>query len=445
MGALECSGNDHGALTEIDNSMNRRNFIQSTTAAAAGALAAPGTTHAAGAVPLGRAEHCVMLWLGGGMSQIDTFDPKAPGDAKGKKAGSYYPSIETSVPGVNVCEHLSKTAKQMEHITAVRSLHHDVVDEHAAAANRMHTGRPTSGTVTYPSLGSIIAHKRGAAAEGVPAYVLLGYPNIARGSGFLGPEAGFIYSTDIGSGPAGLAQPKWLSSDRVARRKELLKAVRDGGAERFAGDKKFTDYDAALQESLRLSGPGFMEVFNLDSESADLRNAYGSEFGQRCLLTRRLFQAGVRFVEVSYSDNFKNGTGWDTHNDGQLKQHLLIQDLDSAISTLITDLDSHGLLDKTVILINSEFGRPGNFDSGGGRGHQSKVFTNVIAGGGLNHKGAWGASNEISEEIADKPVSVPDFFATALAAMQIDPNENLYDGDRPVPITDLGKPIAALF
>lgn len=379
------------------------------------------------------------------MSQIDTFDPKAMGDAKAKKAGSYYPSIETSVPGVSVCEHLSKTAKLMEHVTAVRSLNHDVVDEHAAAANRMHTGRTTSGTVTYPSLGSIIAHKRGAAAEGVPAYVLLGYPNIARGPGFLGPEAGFIYSTDIGSGPAGLARPKWLSSSRVSRRKELLTAVREGGAKHYSGDKKFSDYDTAIQESLRLAGPDFMSVFDIDSEPADLRNAYGSEFGQRCLLTRRLFQSGVRFVEVSYSDNFKNGTGWDTHNDGQLNQHLLIQDLDAALATLITDLETHKLLDKTIILVNSEFGRPGGFDSGGGRGHQSKVFTNVIAGGGLNHKGAWGTSNATSEEIEENPVSAPDFFATALAAMQIDPNENLYDGDRPVPITDLGKPIADLF
>ena len=102
---------------------------------------------------LGKAEHCVMLWLGGGMSQIDTFDPKPLGDAKTKKAGGYYKSINTSVPGVQVCQHLRKTAKLMEHVTAVRSLHHDVVGEHAAATNRMHTGRPTSGTVTYPSLG----------------------------------------------------------------------------------------------------------------------------------------------------------------------------------------------------------------------------------------------------------------------------------------------------
>ena len=111
----------------------------------------------------------------------------------------------------------------------------------------------------------------------------------------------------------------------------------------------------------------------------------------------------------------------------------------------MTDLQSHNLLDKTVILINSEFGRPGGFDSGGGRGHQSKCFTSVIAGGGLNHKGAWGMTDEVSESVVENPVTVSDYFATALAAMQIDPSENLYDGDRPVPITDGGKPIAQLF
>ena len=425
--------------------MKRRQFIQtsaivaSTLAAKTNAIAEPTTN-----VSLGQAEHCVMLWLGGGMSQIDTFDPKAMGDAKAKKAGSYYSAIDTSVPDVQVCQHLSKTAKVMEHVTAVRTLNHDVVDEHAAAVNRMHTGRPTSGTVTYPSLGSIVAHQRGALNEKVPAYVLLGYPNIARGPGFLGPKAGFIYLTDIESGPAGLARPRSIANKRVERREALLNAVRQGGSQRFGNDKKFQDYDAVLGESIRLAGPEFMNVFRLSDESDDLRNAYGSEFGQRCLLARRLFQSGVRFVEVSYSDNFKNGTGWDTHNAGQLKQHLLIQDLDSALATLITDLKQHGLLDKTVILINSEFGRPGGFDSGGGRGHHSKCFTNVIAGGGLRHTGAFGVSDDIGEKIVEKPVNVPDFFATALAALQIDPSVNLYDGDRPVPITDQGKPIEGM-
>ena len=426
--------------------LNRRTFLQASTTVAAAGLSLPALSSESSVknVPMGKAEHCIMIWLGGGMAHIDTFDPKAMGDAKAKKAGSYYRSIDTVVPGVQVCEHLVETAKVMDRVTALRTVHHNVIDEHAAAANRMHTGRPISGTVQYPSLGSMIAHGRGAAQEGVPAYMLIGYPNLTRGPGFLGQQAGYVYMTDLKTGPAGLARPDAVNTTRQERREKLLGSVRSSGKSRFEKDGLFRGYDAALAESLRLSGPNFMQVFDLKSESADLRESYGSDFGQRCLLARRLCESGVRFIEVSHNMNFRNGTGWDTHNQGQLKQHLLIQELDRGLSTLIRDLESRKMLDKTLIIINSEFGRPAQFDSGGGRGHYSKCFSMVLAGGGLKHCGGYGTSNELAMEIVDKPVSIPDAFATILATMQIDPNKNLYDGDRPVPITDQGKVIGDL-
>ena len=427
--------------------MKRRQFIKTasaTTAASALHSSAQASESTQTKTPLGKAEHCVMIWLGGGMAQMDTFDPKEMGDAKAKKAGSYYPAIDTAVPGVQVCQHLAKTAKWMEHVTALRTVHHNVVDEHAAATNRMHTGRPTSGTVQYPSLGSIIAHQRGAAAQGVPAYMLIGYPNLTRGPGFLGQKAGFVYLTDIETGPAGLAKPANIGPQRSQRRKALLESVRGAGQQRFAGDTLFTQYNDAVGESLRLSGPDFMKSFDLSNETDSLRESYGQGFGQRCLLTRRLFQAGVRFVEVSHNMNFRNGTGWDTHNDGQLNQHLLIEELDTALSAMMTDLQQHGMLDKTLIIINSEFGRPAQFDSGGGRGHHSKNFSMVLAGGGLHHRGAVGVSDELAMKAVEKPISVPDAFATIFATMGIDPTKNLYDGDRPVPITDGGQAIDEL-
>ena len=431
--------------------MKRRTFLRSTaTLGAAGVIGQNTAPRAAIASDadvsqmLGKAEHCVMIWLGGGMAQIDTFDPKAMGDAKAKKAGAYYDSIDTAVPDVQVCEHLAKTAKRMERVTAVRTVHHNVVDEHAAATNRMHTGRPTTGTVQYPSLGSIIAHQRGAAAEGVPAYMLIGYPNLTRGPGFLGQKAGFVYLTDIETGPAGLARPEGVDNKRQSRREQLLSAVRQAGGQRFSDDKLYQDYNAAVGESLRLSGPDFMKAFDLSKEPDSIRNMYGDGFGQRCLLTRRLFQSGVRFIEVSHNMNFRNGTGWDTHNDGQLNQHLLIRELDQSLSALMDDLDANNMLDKTLIVINSEFGRPAQFDSGGGRGHHSKNFTVVLAGGGINHCGGYGVSDELAMKTVDKPVSVPDLFATILATLGIDPTQNLYDGDRPVPITDQGTAITQL-
>ena len=150
------------------NAINRREFLGGA-AALAGGLALPSSllSDSPGKLIRGKAEHVISIWLGGGMGQIDTFDPKRKGDPKEKKPGSYYDSIETSVPDVRVCEHLKNLAPLMDHVTAVRTVHHEMIDEHAAATNRMHTGRPISGTVTYPSLGSLIIHERGTANEGL--------------------------------------------------------------------------------------------------------------------------------------------------------------------------------------------------------------------------------------------------------------------------------------
>lgn len=425
--------------------MHRRTFLQSATAAASFPLARQGLQGAE--ISPGRAEHCIFVWLGGGMSQIDTFDPKRRGDPTTRKPGSDYASIDTCVNGVQVCEHLPRLAERMDRLTAVRTVNHDVIDEHAAAVNRVHTGRPVSGTVVYPSIGSIVANQRGPASESVPAYVLIGYPNVTRGPGFLGAKDGFLYLTDTESGPAGLSRPTFLDDGRAARRERLLDALRRSAqsSPRWSSDKTLDSYDAALLESRRLSGPEFMEVFDLASEPDALRERYGDEFGQRCLLSRRLIERGVRFVEVSHNMNFVNGTGWDTHNKGQKKQHVLIDQLDRAVSAMIDDLESRRMLDKTLLVIASEFGRPAEFDGGGGRGHQATTFTMVLAGGGLNHCGAYGTTDELSKTIVDSPVPLADFHATMHHAMQIDPTEHLYDGDRPVPITDGGKPIATLF
>ena len=412
--------------------VSRRQCLATGLALGAGGLL-PSVGQAAATTPMGKAEHVISIWLGGGMGQIDTFDPKRLGDSKANKPGSLYKSVETAVPGVQVCEYLKTTAPVMDRVTAVRTVHHEVIDEHAAATNRMHTGRPISGTTTYPSIGSIIAHERGAASDGAPPYVLIGYPNVTRGPGFLGAKDGYLYLTDTSRGPA----------DRQSRRERFLGTLRE--YQSAIQSSRLNDYDEAIAQSLKLSGPDFHQVFHLDEESADLRNQYGGEFGQRCLLSRRLVQKGVRFVEVSHNLNFLNGAGWDVHFEGIQQQHALIQELDHAFATLILDLEAHNLLDKTLLVITTEFGRPPGFDARGGRGHQGKAFTCVLAGGGLAHSGAYGETDELSQNIVSNPVSVPDFFATICAAVGVDHTKNLHDGDRPVPITDMGTPIQALF
>lgn len=422
---------------------NRREFLQKSALLAAG-VSAPSLA-SANLVnhPKGKAEHCIFIWLGGGMAQIDTFDPKRKGDSKAnpKKSGSEYDKIPTAVSGVEFCEHLPRLGDLAEQLTVIRTVNHDAIDEHATATNLVHTGRPTSGSITYPSIGSIIGSVRGPASNEVPAYMLIGYPNVSRGPGFLGAKGNFVYLTDTESGPAGFSRPDGVTDARADRRRNLL----DPLMERVPENSSLALYRDSQKEALRLAGPDFMRRFDLSDESNDLRNDYGNEFGQRCLLARRLVESGVRFIEVSHNLNFMNGTGWDTHNEGQQNQHLLIQELDVALSALMRDLEAKGLLEKTLIALGTEFGRPAGYDGRGGRGHQGSCFSLLLAGGGLNHLGAYGVTDELSEKIVENPVPLADYHATIHAALGINPAHELTDGNRPVPITDGGIPIAKLF
>lgn len=431
--------------------MDRRQFMQRSTASLTAAGLASGlqrtllATDADGMPPKGAAEHCIFIWLGGGMSHIDSFDPKVRGSSKERKPGTDYDVIDTAVSGVRVVEHLSRTAARMDRVTAVRSIHHEMIDEHAAAVYWVHVGRPVSGTVQYPSLGSAVAHQLGAADDSAPPYVVIGYPNVTRGPGFLGPKHGYLYLTDLKLGPRGLSRPNFVTESRQDRRMAMLSKLRQSGMERLQAAKQVEEYDAALSENLRLAGNAFLPVFDLEQENAATREMYGSEFGQRCLLARRLTERGVRFVEVAHNLNFVNGTGWDTHKEGQQTQWLLLQELDTALAALIDDLEARKRLDKTLIVIGTEFGRPWDFDGAGGRGHQSTAFSLVLIGGGLKHRGAIGVTDEQAKTIIERPVSIPDFHATIHHALGIDCQVELYDGDRPVPITDRGMPIREMF
>jgi hypothetical protein len=412
------------------------------------ALAAAAARRAAGAetdaYPKGKADACIFIWLGGGAAHIDTFDPKVRGDGR-KTPGSYYDSINTAIRGVQVSEHLKHTAPLLDRCALLRSITHTIQSEHAAAANLVHTGRLPSGTIQYPSVGSIVSHELGAKSEEVPSYVVMGYPNITRDPGFLGARYAYVYLTQVDIGPNGLVRPPDVGPSRQDRRETLLASLRDAFLTRSGSDAAVLAQAEVNQKAFRVAGPKFLNVFDLSKEPATLREAYGSEFGQRCLLARRLVQSGVRFVEVSFNLNFLNGTGWDTHNEGQLNQHLLIQDLDRSFSTLLLDLEKNRILDKTLVVIATEFGRPPEFDSGGGRGHQSEAFTMVLAGGGLRTGRAIGVTDEIGKKIVERPLTVADFHATIHCALGIDPSKNLYAGDRPVPITDHGKPVTELF
>jgi hypothetical protein len=423
--------------------MNRRQFLQTT---ASGAMLAALPSHLkANTLPPGKAQSCIFIWLGGGNAQVDTWDPKALGDPEKRIAGSAYPAINTAVDGVQVCEHLSQTAQRLDRMTLVRSVHHEVINEHAAAVNFMHTGRPVSGTVVYPSLGAVVNHQLGAAEADMPGYVVCGPPSNSRSAGFLGAKYSYLYVTDTDKGPVGFTRPATVSESRDQRRQQMLANMREQVSQTVPKEDPLLQYETVMDTSLEMSRGGFSKVFELDQEADSLRQSYGGEFGQRCLLARRLVQRGTRFIEVLHNLNFKNGTGWDTHQEGQLGQHLLIQELDVALSTLMDDLQKHKLLDSTLIVVAGEFGRPSSFDVAGGRGHQGSAFSVALCGGGLNHLGAYGVTDDLSKKIVQNPVSVPDLHATIHHALGIDFSKNLFHGDRPIPMTDHGRPIDVLF
>src|SRR5205809_4398650 len=209
--------------------ITRRDLLKTGAAMGTAALSA---TEAA---PKGKADACIFLWLGGGAAHMDTFDPKARGDGK-KKPGSYYDSIETAIPGARVCEHLKLSAPLLDRCVLMRSLNHEISGEHGAAANLVHTGRMPSGTILYPSIGSIVSHELGTKSAEVPAYVVMGYPNITRDPGFLGAKYGYVYLLQTETGPNGLIRPPDVDVSREERREALLGQMRQGFVQRHPGD-----------------------------------------------------------------------------------------------------------------------------------------------------------------------------------------------------------------
>jgi hypothetical protein len=223
--------------------LNRRDLLTWGTIGALSSVAMPRLSWADASSPRGKADACILLWLGGGAAQLDTFDPKRRGDGK-KSAGSYYSAIPTAQPGVKLCEHLPGLADRLDKCVLIRSLHHKIIDEHGAATNLLHTGRPISETIAYPSLGSIVSRERGPGGDGVPTYVVIGYPNVSRGPGFLGSKHGYVYLTDTQAGPSGLTPPASVDPARRDRRERLLDTFR-------------SDYRASNPADLARGGEAF--------------------------------------------------------------------------------------------------------------------------------------------------------------------------------------------
>jgi len=410
-----------------------------------------------------RRKSCILLWMPGGPSQIDTFDPKP-----GHKNGGEFQPIDTSVSGIQISEHLPNLAKQMEHLAIIRSMQTKEGD-HGRATYHLRTGYLPQGPVRYPTLGSLISHELGSETAELPNFVSV-MPNRllspgAYGAGFLGPKFAPLV---VGAEPPRRARPMdgqpameqpygpplevrnirtatEVSLPQTDSRLDLLASMESEFRSQRPG-LSAESHHSAYTQAVRMMRSGAVGAFNLDEEPAALREAYGkNRFGQGCLLARRLVERGVPFVEVALSDAMGGmGIGWDTHAQNFEAVKGLSGVLDPAWATLMQDLKDRGLLDSTLVVWMGEFGRTAVINEQGGRDHYPNAWTTVLGGGGIKGGQVYGQTDEGGEKVTDHPVTVSDLLATITTALGVDPKkENMSNVGRPIPLTDRdGKAIA---
>lgn len=382
---------------------------------------------------------CILLWMNGGPSHIDSFDPKpeAPAEIRGE-----FKSIPTSIPGVHFTEHLPRLAKRLDKFSVLRSVT-SPENGHERATHDLLSGYRFTPALSYPSYGSVVVRERGDTGE-MPGYVLLGnYPFNYGGAGYMGAQYNPFQVTGDPNRDAfrvrDVSLPNGFSLSRVERRRAMLAAV--DTFQRRVEAKDVATMDAFYEKAYALlSSPAANRAFDIELESPAVRERYGrTKFGQSCLLARRLIAAGVRFVTVEMP-------GWDTHQNNFPSHERLLSSVDESYSALLDDLDDRGLLESTLVIWMGEFGRTPKVNPSAGRDHWGRAMCVNLGGGGISRGIVLGATNEHAEEPVDRPVSVPDLAATIYKALGIDcAKEYLTPQNRPVRINYDGTPVAELF
>ncbi len=382
---------------------------------------------ATGVPGFGKAKAVIMLQLTGGLSHIDSFDPKT-GPSKGPAD-----AIKTSAD-FQVTSYLPATAKVADKITVIRSMTAKV-GVHESAQYLMRTGFEKRGTIVHPMLGAWAQHYLGASHPTLPSSVCVNRPS-RSGNGFfpatlsplpiLSPEEGLKNSRSTASAPT--------TDKRLALLNDLDRQFTEK-----VKDSSVAAYNDFYESTLKLMKGKDLEVFDLGKESADLRAKYGqNKFGQGCLLARRLVEGGVRFVEVESG-------GWDMHKDIEGGMEDRGAEFDTAFAALIADLDARGLLESTLVVVATEFGRKPGFD-GSGRGHHPIVFSTALAGGGVKRGHVHGASDEPGGNVKSDPVTVGDFHATIGHACGLPLEQPVMSpSGRPFQVGNKGKPVLSLF
>lgn len=375
--------------------------------------------------PKAKAQSVIQIYLPGGCAHQETWDPKidAPIEYRGPLS-----SIKTSIPGVHFSQHMQQTAKIADKITVIRSMTHGEA-AHERGTHNMMTGNRPSPALEYPSIGSVVSHEQGP-RKNLPPYVMIPNQSQYAGTGYLGSAYGPF---SLGSDPASsgfqvrdLQLPKGIDDKRFAKRRDMRSVVDS----HFSGLEKadvLDGMDSFYQRAYSLiSSDEARAAFDIEKEDKKLRDAYGrNQAGQRMLLARRLVESGVRYVTLTYG-------GWDMHDNIQRSMERTLPDFDRAYAQLILDLEQRGLLESTLVLVTSEFGRTPKINRTSGRDHWPKVFSIAMAGAGVKRGYIHGSSDPTGAEPDENPFTVGDYSRTVFSLMGIDPEKRLMSpGGRP--------------
>lgn len=397
------------------------------------AFAAPGL----GTSPLKQAataRNVIYLYMTGGMSHLDTWDPKPDNaDVMGLTK-----TINTNVDGIRLSENLPLLSRQAGKMAIVRSMT-STQGAHEQGQYYQRTSYTQRSSIKHPSMGAWLEKFQGRGNPTLPGSVMIGNDSRHPGAGFFEAKFAPLMINDPESGISNVRPNSWFTEERMLDRLQASKQLDRAFASTY-DVKNVRAYSDMYDDAIKMMKSDELKAFDLDAEDDKLREKYGRDrFGQGCLLARRLVEHGVRHVEVTFGS-------WDTHNANFTRVPELADELDAALSTLLQDLAARGLLDETLVVLATEFGRTPEINQNDGRDHHAPGFSCVLAGGGIRGGQVFGATDENGHKAVENPVSIPDFNATIAYALGIPMDTVLYSpSKRPFTVVDKGQPITALF
>ncbi|MCA9063658.1 MAG: DUF1501 domain-containing protein [Planctomycetaceae bacterium] len=419
----------------------RRRFIETLAKSALGVSILPysETLFAATATPVAapakKAEHVIYLFMNGAMSHIDTFDPKP-----GTESGGETKAIQTAVSGIAIGHHLPQLAKQMNRLAVIRSMTTETA-AHQQAVYLMRTSYKEIGSIRHPFMGAWLAEVDGRQNKDLPGSVIIGSANRHPGQGYLSAEVAPAPVADPKSGLQNIKPPKYLDERSFSKRQRLINRFESDFRTKYA-TTEVNAYRDFYREAVKLLQSPDLEAFDISREDQKIRDAYGDHrIGQGCLLARRLIEKRVRFVEVEFG-------GWDNHNDIYSDTNLVQKaaQLDQAVSSLLEDLSQRKMLDKTLVVIGTEFGRTPKINQNAGRDHHPAAFSCMLAGAGIRGGQVIGQTDSEGRNVDTGHCYPQDLNATIAYACGLPVEKEFHSPNgRPFHIANEGKPITDLF